>query len=760
MIRLWLDVPYRFVVKPAYERAQHAIDFAIESESQIYHDPTAGVVILRPSCFDKRWQENLIPLSQLEYSAEWWREARRGTPAIAQSARGKFLGRVEPTMPSTNLNLLITAAIIAVEAGSHLGWVVRSTTALQRDEGWALHISASEDEFSRDGDYWYAQWDRYAVAMDTRGILYFYRYPDRDDLSQAPRLVERWFSGVAAPLRTALTVACLPLPPLGLLILTLASGGARAALHSSSSTSRQLMGAKLIPLRQDAENIGTELAPIWSLTRTSELRLAAHRAYKPILAFERVRYPSSGYFIEKPHAIPPIQPQVPTHAPIIAYTHAQSVQTTPLLENGTTWNTAQSPTAYKMKVVLNTSNPVYTPIVAGHYLRCEPAIAARATTPILVPRLLSFEYSVDEFAREEGHAEILVDLDQPDLRSIIRRGDTTYRLEYSPDNGTSWVAIGAGFARVENIEVLTQPLRQLPTQVKLALHGMWSRFTEIYQMADTAFDGVPLGTAFNKLLEGCGFEPIPETELPATLQSLRLPVNAQGDASKGWRYAPRVGQSGDEILKTLLLLATASGNEWRLRYDAVNGKWLLEPKPDGLPAWQLHASLKNYALNRARVSSWTIVPEPPEANLVWVEGATAAGKEGERLVVQLVNSDSLAEPNSLDYLGRIKVLRLQSDALDTIDAVQQLADRLYQVAARHRERHQFKLQAVLAELPALMPLLQPPRKVEVLSTANEVIATLYVKRATWSVASAIAGGNQILTIELEADTLYESDPRG
>jgi hypothetical protein len=235
-----------------------------------------------------------------------------------------------------------------------------------------------------------------------------------------------------------------------------------------------------------------------------------------------------------------------------------------------------------------------------------------------------------------------------------------------------------------------------------------------------------------------------------------MPAAPAGDTGSGWRYAPRVGQSGEEILRTLLLFATATGSEWRLRWDYATGKWVLEPKPDGLPAWTLlDAGGVNLALRQYRYSELEITPRPPEANIVYVEGATAPSKEGERLVVVLVNEDSLTEPESLDYLGRYKLLRVQADTLSDIDAVQRLAERLYDAAARHATETQARLPLPPVYDIALLELLSPPRRVQVLEGSN-LLLDGWVKRAT---LSASGGSQPRAELLLYISTRYAGDPR-
>lgn len=753
--RVTFDVPYQFVVRPAYERAQHVVDLAIESENGTYHDPAAGLLMLRPSVLDERWRDNIIPLSQLNYQSEHWRRATRG--ANDSLLRADFISRVRPRAPATLIDLLVDIAIVA--ASSSMKWVLQTIGDLARDEGFALHLTGADDEYSRENDFLFAQWDRYGIRLDTRGQLSLYLY-NRADLTQSPTKIAEWHSGISSPVRSAMSLACIPVPPLGLLVLTIVSSGGLPSQSNASSTTRQLVSSKLVPGFELCENIGTTESPIYSFARASKLSVSINLKHSPILSFHRIRYPATGTVIERVHAIPPISAQVPTCTAIVGRTHATTVTATPLLEDGSPWNTAQSPNTYKVKLDLSSaSSGLYSPVVIAHFTRAQPSIAARNTVPVIVDRVFSIELTTDEYARQEGVLEHLAEYGSA-VHAIAMRGDTTYLLEYSANGTGDWTKISGGFAQIEKAERLYAPdPRKSPVRAHWNLRGFWSRFTEVHQMADTAFDNVTLADAYNKVLEAAGYPAIAAAELPADLIAIRLPSASTGETGHGWRYAPRVGQSGDEILRTLGLLATATGQEWRLRYDFGEQKWKLEPKPAGTPAWTLKpAGQHQPSLRIASYARLKQVPVPPEANLFWVEGATAPGKTGERLVVQLLNEDSLSEPSSLDYLGRIVAMRLQSDSLDTIARVDELAEHLYAVAGRHKMKFELEIplgrnfDAAMLELATVLP-----RQIEIQLQTGMAIGTAYIKRATLS--AELAGEQEEHQIQIEADTQFLSDPR-
>ena len=162
--RLTLDVPYRFVARPAFERAAHCVDLAPESIQSLYHDTGAGVLILTPSTLDHRWRENTVPIDQINKQAAYWRELYRSAREASENP-ARFMGSVlRATGARTQIEILVLVAIIAIRATHLLRWVAETQFQLQRDEGWAVHIQCADDEYTHEGDYWYAQWDRYEIG--------------------------------------------------------------------------------------------------------------------------------------------------------------------------------------------------------------------------------------------------------------------------------------------------------------------------------------------------------------------------------------------------------------------------------------------------------------------------------------------------------------------------------------------------------------------------------------------------------------------
>jgi len=106
-------------------------------------------------------------------------------------------------------------------------------------------------------------------------------------------------------------------------------------------------------------------------------------------------------------------------------------------------------------------------------------------------------------------------------------------------------------------------------------------------------------------------------------------------------------------------------------------------------------------------------------------------------------------------LGRYKLLRVQADTLSDLDAVQRLAERLYDAAARHATEAQARLPLPPVYDAKLLELLSPPRRVQVLEGSG-VLLDGWVKRAT---LTASGGAQPRAELLLHISTRYAGDPR-
>lgn len=582
------------------------------------------------------------------------------------------------------------------------------------------------------------------MRFDSAGGAALYRYSD--DLQQPPKLVRSWRYADALNPREMRAFVVIPAPPLGFLV---GSYKFAAPTMHSGSTTRELGDMRLIPVPSEyLINRGTEDNPIWSYSDAAPLNIAVNLRYDPVLGVERVRFAAQGYAIDAPFPVGYVQTQTPYHQALVLYTHQQSATTELQDTQGNPYTASTTDPAARMRINLSTSNPIYTPFVMGYYARWEPVYAVRNTTPF-TPTLKSLEWTETELGYNEGEAEVIV---EGAGVSAIERGDLTFTLERYDEAQGQWVAHGAGFAAVERVEWVKQPAYPAPAlRATLHLRGMWSRLTEIYQHNETAFDYLTMLEAFNKLLQGAGFEPL--ADVPEPLRNLRMPAAQLGGQPTGWRYMPRVGQTGYEILQTLLLLCSGTGSEYRLRWDATQDRFVLEPKPNSMEVWTLSPTQQDADTRVVRYRELEVKIEPPEANIVMVEGATAPDKDGERIRKVIVNQASLDDPDSPHYLGRTRFVRLSSDNLRTEAEVDQMADRLYSVVSR---RVRVATLTIPDYKPWMLPLLSPPVRAALVLPNNGGVWQGWVKRATllWQDPQRLFPALRLLWSDL-----YESDPR-
>lgn len=748
MWRLRLDTPYRFATRPMVEKAQHAIDFSLIEQSNTFYVREAGLLMLRPSCFRVDAFQHLVQSSQLNKASAHWREARRIakgilTNALQGSQQAHLLTRVRRHNESSQIELLTAIAIVAIT--NNIKWVLQTAFNLQADESFAVYLQCQDDELANEDDYLYLQWDKWGLRFDTAGFAGLYRYSDH--LQQQPKLIHRWQFTDALNPREMRAFVVIPAPPLGLLV---GSYKFRSATMHSSSTTRELGDMTLVPIPAEyLINHGTSQNPIYGYSQPAPLHVAINLRYDPVIGIERVRFAASGYAIDAPFPVGYVKPQTPYHEVQVLPTHQQTASGQVQDTQGNAYTSNTTDPAARMRINLSTSNPVYTPFVVGYFARWEPEYAERNTTPF-TPTIKSLEWTETELALGEGEAEVVV---EGAGISAVQRGDMTFTLERFDTAQNQWVPHAAGFAGVESVEFVKQPHRPHPTlRARLSLKGMWARLLEVYQHSETAFDYLLMLDAFNKLLQGAGFEPL--ASVPAPLQNLRMPAAQLGGQPTGWRYMPRVGQTGYEILQTLLLIASGAGQEYRLRWDTTQNKFVLEAKPNPTtPTWTLSPAQENQTNHTVRYQQLELRIEAPEANVVMVEGATAPEKDGKRLCKVIVNQPSIQNPSSPDYLGRVRFVRLASDNLRTMDEVDKMADRLYSVASK-------RIRTATLTLPEykewMLPLLSPPVKANLVLPNNGGTWQGWIKRATLIYDEV---NRRFPALRLLWSDLYESDPR-
>jgi hypothetical protein len=349
----------------------------------------------------------------------------------------------------------------------------------------------------------------------------------------------------------------------------------------------------------------------------------------------------------------------------------------------------------RIKLNLTTTNPKYTPFVLGSYVRWNPLLNVRNTTPVMMPadKVHHLEFSEDFEGRFEGAAVTrMVTVAE---RTIAARGDTTFLLERC-DNPTAtvpvWATQGGGLAQLAGNLRVVRDEGGMWYEASWSLRGMEARFDEVTQFLRTAFDGVPVGDAINVVLTSAGFAPI--NPLPAGVNDVVLPPVPRG---QNWRFGTKPGDKGSEIIAGLLLFLRQQKREWRLRYDWDAAAWRLELKPYDLSVgntWVMtpYDGEANPAARWVQVGSPSDVPvsfevgvNPPEFNALQCFGLSTPDPDGERIPGDvIVNDPSRINPSHPDYLGReIGVQVLLASLKDPME-IARMTRRLFDVAG-HRE---------------------------------------------------------------------------
>lgn len=730
---LELDVPFTSVITPAYEKAQHALDIKPVKDlgnpftDNIFHDTQNGLIFLRPSTFTDGWRTNIMPIEEFVYTASYWQKIKRASKSVDVF----FIARVTPTgNPRVGIGYPYSGVI--PNRGDATHWVMRSNTILDADESFTFYIQSSDDEFDRQSDYFYVKFSRYGLKVDTHGNAEFYAY----DQAGNPKLRKRWVYSRANPIKEAAAFTFIPAPPLGILIIY-SILGTPTLIPGQSNTERAIQSSVFV----DLGDLATPISDYeYSIAPAGELALAININFDPIIAFERVRYPSLGVLMDAPITLGLTTPTANV-IPLVLYARQRAVIGGLRTEDDSAnWN--GEPTAFA-KFTIATTDPKYTPFMWGYFIETGAQYATRNTQPVVVTPY-RIEMRFNDRCRDEGLAEIIAephDTNYETVRLIVARGDTTYRLSYW--DGNNWIPVSVGYASTESFQLDKRGGRRAAIRASLNLRGMWSRFTETFLHTESAYDGMLLNEAFNRVLRGAGFEPIRLEDFPAGLVGLRLPTAGEGGTSSGWRYAPRVGQTGLEILKSLLSVINTLTAEYRLRYDIQTNRFKLEQKVAPLEPVVFNSEERP---NQIRYMDMSVEPRPPEANMIWVEGATRPDGSGERIVSVLVNGGSRTNPARLDYLGRLKTVRFTTDLLTTEQQVDKAADMLYRNIARHNTKATITIPFVVTELFSL------PRIGHVYYT-DELLLDGYIREVVLNLSK------QTQEMRVIIDTEFFTDPR-
>jgi len=770
--RLTLDVPFSFCIEQGFARDVKSCDFRIEKSAgtgfspRLWREPILGIVMLKPSVLQRGFTTDFKGLGTWNYRAAFWNEVRRGqaiknfpNPAPNADPDQPFALLMAPVKPAGQryelIELLIQEAIMAIkfdvlwkENYDDMKWVMQSTFTLAEDESYAIHYHGLTDEMVRKENWFCFRVDTLGIHFSHTGIMRVYQY-DRADLTKPPIfLQEVQMCHPGDILNRSGYFYFIPIPNVGL-----------AVYHSLQPKKADIFGAsarnvavtgKLIPWSTSYD--GTHAY----LFQASNVSIGMNPYHPTLIGFQVVRFPTTAEdFNDGPFSIP----YKPTLAPssVTASGVADRGTLSAVLQaaaGGALWDpTASDSHLARVAITLQTGDAKYTPFCGTYSVRWLPVFATRATTALPlayhttdgVDRLERLEWSDNADSHFEGEAQILIYSIAGQV--IMFRGDATFLLEYSQDQGTTWFTYTGGFAKQWIVDVEYSPNWGTYYRCKVRLYDMWERGEETHVLWQMAFDSLAIGRALNNVLTGMGFSVIADADLPAEALTTTLQFAPDG---LSWRYSPREGEKYQDVIALLLLYLRKQNVQYRLRFNwaGTPPAWILELRPRDIATI---VSLVPFAASRNEgagiwdYSSCRMMPEPPEGNIIICEGLTVPDPQHALRVTvpPLVNTGSLSDPTSPDYLGRSLIVKINVPEVTDNDTLTKMARRFYDAIAHRRLKANIETQHFTW-------ILAPNVRIQVYRTEGSLMLDTWIKRRT----VVIENFDQEV-VKFDTDTIWE-----
>ena len=755
--RLTLDARYKFATEKGAVRSVDKNNFRPQNDSVVntYREPVTRIVMLAPSFQQPNYHANLLDITNFRTTDQpnRWLPTKRsidGAPMSCSVPEPSSTGGPHPFF--TLIELLVLVALIAIigvaDAFDNLIWVAESNFNLEADESFVYHYHTITDQMLRKENWFAVQWDNVLIHFSMKGDVRVYRYADRSDMTQVPTLI--YHQVIASPTELIGKDGYfwfLPIPGTGLLIQHTQTAQESSSLFSSAQNTTVrglLIPDDILPAARQADGS-------FSLFQRSPLRLALNPYVPHNVGFERVTFATNGSYADaifdtgyKPSLLP-MAPQC-----YFAKTHGSLTPQIMKPDLSGAW--AVGDRQARMQIALSTSNPMYTPFLEGYEARWAPVFNIRNTTPVVVPtvkdannpgRLLELEYSQDEYGVFEGKATALIE--GAALKAIAARGDATFLLEVSADNGQTWTTLGFGFATDWEKDVIADApgVDDYYYKATFELRSIHHRLKETKIFNQMGFDTLSIHDACDLVLNAAGFPPL--RNVPALADNITL--DGLSGQNTEWKYAPK---NGEDFWKTLLKLCFhlhQEHGEYFPQFDYAAWVWDIVAKPrNSGAAWSLATdSGDSDAANRVwHYDRAKIKPIPPEANLILVTGLVNNKPDAERLVGFAVNTDSLVNVDSLDYLGRTLAVEYGLKEVPTGNALNLMLRRIYDRVAHHRD-------TAIIGVPTAQPLLLPNTYVILEDNDTEDVLDGWVKRSTVKVNLEEVDEYQTL----DFDTMWE-----
>lgn len=745
--RLTLDNPIQFAVERGQNISRHCSDFSagLASGGGCYRCPLTGVVMLQPSTLTDAWTRGLQPLGnfRVQEDVQYWNSAKRADDA-------QFLTNTRnPADASISnlLNIYDLTQLNVLDAEDIMVWAAQSNFFLDQDESFTIHYHSIADQFSRKNNWFAVQFDNIGIHFSQTGLCRVFKY-ERSNLTAAVTQVDEFQLCSPSELhgRDGF-IWFMPIPGLGLVIQH--SSTPQSALLRASSSQQSTTRGHLVPWPYYTAG------GINRMFETSVLNIAIHPLHFYMIGVERVTFSTSGTYLDAPIA-PDYKPSLsPTTTPTVLLTLEQNISTSLKNQNGTDAWTVGTDIGGRLLSTLTTSDNKHTPFLFGYDVKFEPILATRATTPYSITsktipgvgRITDLDYTDDDAGTFEGTVHL--DVTDPNIIGICERGDASFLMENSTDNGVSWQTINGGLAKNFRNEYRSDK-GGFMLQTSFSIHDMRERLREVHALRTGALDGKKMSDAINTILTCSGFASI--TVFPSDVNNKVIPLPTDG---KGFRWESRQGEDCSDYLDVIMLFLRSQNVEYRARFDWPTFAWVIEKKPrDIVNYWTLSPSSSdvNAGARVWRYQRASYEVEPPEGNVVMLQGSstrseTVVSTIGDTINVRvgpLKNQDSISNPLSPDYLGREKTIVYDCSPLADTPEMQLMLLRIFAVVSRH---HGLVRDCVLQ---TAQPLITPSTMIKFQKESGALLADVWVKRRNTK------HHDTITSMTLEMDTVWES----
>jgi hypothetical protein len=683
--RITFDVENRMTQRPGFAQSPFGTNITqyvkTTLDENTWQEPITGMIMLKPSFLTTDWanSSHWYDESVLTRDEPYWELMWHGSSGDTVF-NGKFLASETPTlgvkvMPTISGAVHTPQYVTTASVPSDIIRIGMQTAAganTSVDEGFVINwkIASREVMTNKYRNCLFVAIEKLGIHIDFTGkcSVYWYDDPvsgqyltatlvDSFDIGSITEMTGKWQ-----------TLSIIPVPQMGVLITNHTTKSTVQKSFKSAADSKSISGKLVqVPLRTASG------APY--VVGAGKLEVGFNPDFLNLtyhVAFHRIRYPvteeggTGNRFMTQVYDPGFIPETAPASHTVGAYqTNAATSSSVSLLNQNAGTYTISTDRFFRHRLLLSTTNAIYTPMIYGIYLRWEKLRVTRATTPVLIDRYSHLEFFDDDLAYGGGRVKA-THVTQNEI-TIVERGDTTYKIERTDDPTAAtptWVTQQTGWARLSSCDVFLDNAGTnsfaYRYEAEWELTSEIGRFNEVNQYLHTAFDGTNIGSAINNVLNAAGYDAIPTIDLPADAINTIVPVPPRGQS---WRHGTKTGDRGDKSIRQLLMLLRKQFVEYRLRWDHINYKWVLEAKPayNAATIWKFvpNPADHNVASNKICVGEspkvYTINVSPPETNYINGVGTTTAQNDAARVPAAnpLINRASIFDANSPDYLGRI-----------------------------------------------------------------------------------------------------------